>query len=238
MDAGLTLSLLLLGAASGVHCVGMCGGIVGAFSLRRTVFPRRELAARQVLFNAGRITTYALLGLAAGLAGQGFLALTNLQSALHLVASLVLVLAGLHLATGGRWPATLALLVRPLETLGAPLWRRVQPHAARLAGAPGPAAAYGAGLAWGALPCGLVYAALAAAAFAGTPAGGAAAMLAFGLGTAPWLLAAGFAAARLRGWLARPAARAAAGGTVLAFGAWGLAHAGEAASGITNFLCL
>jgi sulfite exporter TauE/SafE len=62
-------------------------------------------------------------------------------------------------------------------------------------------------------------------------------MLAFGLGTSPWLLAAGFAAARLRGWLARPALRAAAGGGVLAFGAWGLAHAGEAA-GIRALLCL
>jgi hypothetical protein len=238
VDAGLLLAMLLLGAASGVHCVGMCGGIVGAFSLRRTVFPRRELIARQALFNLGRVSTYAALGALAGSAGALVQSVAGTQAFLYVVANLVLVAAGLHLATGGRWPATLALLVRPLESLGAPLWRRVQPHAARLAGAPGPAAAYGAGLAWGALPCGLVYAALAAAAFAGTPAGGAAAMLAFGLGTAPWLLAAGFAAARLRGWLARPAARAAAGGTVLAFGAWGLAHAGEAASGITNFLCL
>jgi sulfite exporter TauE/SafE len=231
VDGGLLLSLLLLGAASGVHCVGMCGGIVGAFSLRRTVFPRRELVARQVLFNLGRISTYAALGAVGGLAGQLLLSFTQMQIVLQVLASLVLILAGLHLATGGRWLA-------PLESLGAPLWRRVQPLAARLAGAPGPGAAYGAGLAWGALPCGLVYAALAAAAFAGTPLGGAAAMLAFGLGTAPWLLAAGFTAARLRGWLARPLARAAAGGTVLAFGAWGLAHAGEAAAGLGNFLCL
>jgi len=51
-------------------------------------------------------------------------------------------------------------------------------------------------------------------------------MLAFGLGTAPWLLAAGAAAARLRAWMARRPVRLAVGGTVLGFGLWGLAHAG------------
>jgi sulfite exporter TauE/SafE len=50
-------------------------------------------------------------------------------------------------------------------------------------------------------------------------------MLAFGLGTLPWLLLAGLAAARLRAWMGRRALRVAAGGTVLAFGAFGLAHA-------------
>jgi sulfite exporter TauE/SafE len=76
------------------------------------------------------------------------------------------------------------------------------------------------------LPCGLVYGALTAAAFAGSPAGGAAAMLAFGLGTLPWLLAVGVGAARLRAWMGRRAVRLAAGGTVLGFGAFGLARAG------------
>ena len=56
-------------------------------------------------------------------------------------------------------------------------------------------------------------------------------MLAFGVGTLPWLLAAGVLAARLRGWLRLPLIRLGVGGTVLAFGAWGLAHAG------TTYLC-
>jgi sulfite exporter TauE/SafE len=49
-------------------------------------------------------------------------------------------------------------------------------------------------------------------------------MTAFGLGTLPWLLAAGVAAARLRGWMRRRPVRAAAGSLVIAYGAWGLAH--------------
>ena len=66
----------------------------------------------------------------------------------------------------------------------------------------------------------------AAAAFAGSPARGAAAMLAFGLGTLPNLLAIGVAAARLRGWAAHRAVRVAAGALVLGFGTYGLARAG------------
>jgi sulfite exporter TauE/SafE len=49
-------------------------------------------------------------------------------------------------------------------------------------------------------------------------------MAAFGLGTLPWLLAAGVAAARLRGWIQRRPVRAATGSLVAAYGAWGLAH--------------
>jgi sulfite exporter TauE/SafE len=131
----------------------------------------------------------------------------------------VLLFVGLHLA-GFTRP------MRWLERLGAPLWRRIQPMASRLIGRPGAAAAYGAGLAWGWLPCGLVYGALIAAALAASPAAGGAAMLAFGLGTLPWLLAAGVLAARLRSVLRLPMVRLGAGTAVLGFGAWGLAHAG------------
>jgi sulfite exporter TauE/SafE len=66
----------------------------------------------------------------------------------------------------------------------------------------------------------MVYAALGAAAFAGSPAQGALAMLAFGLGTLPFLLVAGGLADRLRAW------RPAAGAALLAFGVFGLANAG------------
>jgi hypothetical protein len=134
------------------------------------------------------------------------------------------VLVGLYLAGADR-------LLAPLEALGRPLWRRLQPLAARLLRArPEPTArmlarSYSAGLAWGWLPCAMVYAALAAAAFAGGPAAGALAMVAFGLGTLPFLLGAGWLAARLRDW------RRAAGAAVLGFGVYGLAHASAEAVG-------
>ena len=221
MQLGFLAAMAALGLASGVHCAGMCGGIVSAFSLvhRDTKRGGNPISIRLVLFNAGRISSYAVGGALAGAIGALGWYASGAQAALSVVASVVLALVGMHLA-GLRGPMRLA------ESWGVPLWRRIQPVAAGLARKPGIAPAYAAGLAWGWLPCGLVYGALSAAAFAGSPGEGAAAMLAFGLGTAPWLLAAGAAAARLRAWMAKKPVRLAVGGTVVGFGLWGLAHAG------------
>jgi sulfite exporter TauE/SafE len=212
MDAGFLLAMLALGLVSSVHCVGMCGGIVAAFSMRR-VIPIRQARAPLAAFHAGRLVTYAVLGAVAGIAGH----LLEAQVVLYVVANVALVLAGLHLAGFGP--------LSRLEALAAPLWRRLNPLLPARSG-------FLSGLLWGFLPCGLVYGALAAAAFAGSPSGGAAAMLAFGLGTLPLLVGAGAALSRLRGRLVRSLA----GGGVLAFGVYGLAHAGEVADGIRRGL--
>jgi sulfite exporter TauE/SafE len=236
----LPLAVLAAGFASGVHCIGMCGGIVGAFSARRALASGAPGLAkaewlRQLVFNAGRITSYAAAGaFVGGVGGVGVWVAGALpaQTALFVVANVMLVLMGLSLAGVGRG------LVR-LEALGAPVWRSVQPLAARLLPADTLPQSFAAGALWGWLPCGLVYGALAAAAFAGSPGRGALVMLAFGLGTLPNLLAAGLAAARLRAWTARRAVRIAAGLLVLGFGVSGLAHASGLAEGIRRgLLCL
>jgi sulfite exporter TauE/SafE len=216
LDFGIPLALFLLGLASGVHCVGMCGGIVTAFTAPQPLVPGRGMWRMQLAFNSGRIASYAAAGVLAGLAGAGAYAIAAApaQAALAAAANLMLVLIGLYLA-GVSGAATW------IERLGAPLWRQLQPLALRLR-----PHSFAAGAVWGWLPCGLVYGALAAAAATGSPARGALAMLAFGLGTLPWLLAAGMAAVRLRGWVSQRAFRVAAGSLVLGFGAWGLARAG------------
>jgi len=222
MDS-LPIVTLAAGFASGVHCVAMCGGIVTAFDASRVIRIRESGAwQRRVAFNLGRISTYSAAGAAAGTLGAAAYASGVLpaQQTLQVAASAMLIAVGLYLAGAGR-------LLSRVEALGLPLWRRLQPLAARLLQArTGPqlsarmlARSFTAGLLWGWLPCAMVYAALAAAAFAGSPARGALAMAAFGLGTLPFLLAAGWLAARLRAW------RVAFGGAVLGFGIYGLAHA-------------
>jgi sulfite exporter TauE/SafE len=227
----LPVAMLAAGLASGVHCVGMCGGIVAAFDNAgaRTI-PIREKTdwARRIAFNLGRLSTYAAAGTLAGALGAGVYASGALpaQQTLQVVTNLVLILIGLYLAGAGR-------LFARVEALGLPLWRRIQPSAARLLAARTLPRAYAAGLAWGWLPCGMVYAALAAAAFAGGAGRGALGMAAFGLGTLPFLLAAGWIAARLRRW------RFAAGVAVLGFGVYGLAGAQAVGEGIRRgLLCL
>jgi len=55
----LSLAALAAGFASGAHCIGMCGGIVGA----PPEWPR------QLAFNAGRMTSYAAAGALVGSLG-------------------------------------------------------------------------------------------------------------------------------------------------------------------------
>lgn len=230
MDASLPLALFGLGLASGLHCAGMCGGIVTAFSTHQ-LFPKNIIVRRQLAFNAGRITSYSLAGAAAGALGSVAAYASGAlwgQAALLVAANLLLILMGLYLLGAAN-------LLSRLEFLGAPLWKRIQPLAARALGARTLAGVYGAGALWGWLPCGLVYGALATATFAGGPAEGALAMFAFGAGTLPNLLAAGLAAAQLRRFMGRRGVRAAVGGVVLGFGAWGLAHAGGVGERIGRF---
>jgi sulfite exporter TauE/SafE len=236
--AGLLGAMFVAGLASGVHCVGMCGGIVAAFGTQRVIpvvtarTPRAADLARQLAFNGGRVTSYAAGGALAGLAGSlaSFMSgAMPVQTLLYAAANAMLVLVGLYLMGAGR------LLAR-LEALGGPLWRRLQPIAARGLAARTLPQAYLAGLAWGWLPCGLVYGALAASAFTGSPTSGALAMLAFGLGTLPNLLAAGVLAVQVRRWSAHRAVRVSAGAVVLAFGVLGFMHASGVADSLRRSL--
>ena len=209
----LPVALALGGFASGLHCAGMCGGISAGFTLVR----KEEVLKRQLAFNAGRITSYAVAGAIAGAlgsAGAYAAGVLPAQTLTLLFASAFALLAGIHLA-GYGFP-----LAR-LEKLGLPIWRRVQPFAARFLPARTLPQAYAAGLAWGWLPCGLVYGALAAAVFAGGALEGVIAMAGFGLGTLPWLLAAGVFAAKLRSAVKL---RAAGGMLLIALGGLGLAR--------------
>ena len=220
----LALALLLAGLASGLHCAGMCGGISGGFS----VLQRERVWQRQLALNGGRIASYAAAGALAGAlgsAGAYAAAVLPAQTILYLFSSALVSLAGIHLA--------FVLPMSGLERLGAPLWRRLQPLAARLLRASSLPQAFAAGMAWGWLPCGLVYGALLAAVFAGGAAQGALAMAFFGLGTLPWLFLAGVSAARLRGWSRLHELRRAAGVLLIGLGAWGLAHGVE-----QTLLCL
>lgn len=206
------LALFLIGLLGGTHCVGMCGGIVGALSMSGG--PRPTL---HVAYNAGRIVSYGLAGALAGGVGEAGVALSGglpIRLILFALANLTLVALGLYLMGVTR---TLAFA----EKLGHALWRRVQPLTRRFLPARTVAQAFPLGMLWGWLPCGLVYSALVAALTSGSAFRGAALMLAFGAGTLPTLLLAGLLAVRLNEYLARPVIRALAGMVVLSFGVWG-----------------
>ena len=229
MEAGYA-AVFLIGLLGGVHCIGMCGGIVGALTLQT---PRRSRAwSMHLAYSAGRIASYAAAGAIMGLIGGAGLMFNHIlpvQMLFYVLANLVLVGLGLYLAgMAGR-------LAR-LEWLGAWLWRRVQPYSARFLPADTVTKAFALGTLWGWLPCGLVYSVLATALVSGSAASGAGVMLAFGLGTLPNLLLAGMAFKRLREIAADRRLRLAAGALVAFFGFAGLARAANLAEHIRQGL--
>ncbi len=207
------LALFLVGLLGGTHCVGMCGGIVGALSMGAA--PRISL---HLAYNLGRIFSYGMAGALAGALGGASMVLSDqlpVRLTLYVLANLMLVALGLYLMG-----LTQALAFT--ERFGQKLWRHIQPFTRRFLPARTVAQAFPLGLLWGWLPCGLVYSALITAMTSGSALNGAGMMLAFGLGTLPNLLLAGLLAVRLREYAAKPGVRLAAGGLVLVFGAWGL----------------
>jgi uncharacterized protein len=187
------LPLVFLGGLLGsAHCIGMCGGFAVTIGINATgVLSNLE---RQLIYSAGRIFTYAFLGIAAGFAGLWIATRAtywiNAQAALCVLAGLVLTSQGL---------IALGLVPRRLSSTG--------PGAGSLCLARsfvGPFLASSrrpdvwlAGVLTGFLPCGLVYGFLALASSSASLSVGLMIMVLFGMGTAPLMILAGVGASLL-----------------------------------------
>ncbi|NHZ97529.1 sulfite exporter TauE/SafE family protein [Massilia sp. CCM 8734] len=249
MNAVNLIPVFVVGLLGSVHCVGMCGGIVSAFSavppapVGARAFPVAVMTqraafdggARVLAYNTGRIASYMTAGaLAGGLAGgaRTLAGLTAWQAGGYWLANLMLVILGLYLMDAWRGLAR-------LESLGQILWQRARPLMRFIVPLDSPLKMLALGALWGWLPCGMVYSVLMTAMFTGSGADGALVMLAFGLGTLPMLLAMGMAGARLRAALQQRAVRIGAGLVVLAFGVLGLVRAaGGGQAGWLDALCI
>jgi sulfite exporter TauE/SafE len=193
------------------HCIGMCGAIVVLFEQQAG---SSAGWTHRCVYNAGRLGFYALLGSIAGAGGAVITRVTGISTGLivlRLIAGALVIAIGLNLLF--NWSAT-----RFLEQAGAGIWRRLSPLARYFLPVSTLPRAFAAGLLWGALPCGLVYSAVALGATAGSPVGGALTMAAFWAGTAPAMILAGASAARLNQWRANRTFRAVAGVTMLVIG--------------------
>jgi len=240
------LPILIAGLAGSVHCAGMCGGIVSAFSVggptaapaRARVIPIARMGTggtaaitwaganvgplgHVLAYNTGRIGSYMLAGaIAGGIAGSiaSLAQMASAQLIAYWLANLMLVAMGLYLMDAWRGLAR-------IEALGGILWRRVQPLVKPLVPMDTPLKALALGGLWGWVPCGMVYSMLLTAMLSGTAFDGALVMGAFGLGTLPMLLAMGMAGSKLRQYLQKRSVRVACGLLVLGFGVLGLARA-------------
>jgi sulfite exporter TauE/SafE len=203
-----------LGLASSLHCIGMCGGISVLFGHSGQCDGSAAALREQALLHGGRIASYATLGTLAGSVGGAALAGLDAAAGHQLLRWAAAVSLGwIGLATAGLAPAPAFLVHASMPGRGAMrLMLQVPLTARRIAG----------GLAWGLLPCGMVYGALLFAMFAGSAMGGAIVMLGFGLGTLPALLAANLGFGRIRSALRARGAQRWLGGSMVTLAALSL----------------
>lgn len=182
MTIALLVAALLMGFFGSPHCLGMCGGLVTAFGLSMKEVSPTKRRALVATYHLGRLSSYAFLGLLAGLIGTTVLQpLMQGNSLPRIVLGLVLVFVGVTMLG--------APFLKNLERFGMRFWQYLSPIRQKVFPLNTFPRALSAGLLWGFLPCGLVYGALLIAVAAHNPLSGAALMFVFGLGTVPMLVA-------------------------------------------------
>jgi sulfite exporter TauE/SafE len=185
------------------HCIGMCGPIVVSLSLN---LKQRNPIAPHLLYNAGRIITYSILGGLMGATGSFTLVaahIAGIQKGALILAGIIIIIMGLAMS-GWFHLGRLSIDDHNPDGLISKGFKKLSQTKSTTAYLP-------IGLLLGLLPCGPVYTALIAAAGAGMKAGsimegitrGVLVMLFFGIGTIPAL----FLVAKLAdmGWLKKRA---------------------------------
>lgn len=208
----------LLGLFSSAHCLGMCGGIMGALSMAIPAQAQKKRWLILVAYNLARIVSYGLIALLLGRFAQE-LSVWGGQVILRWLAGLLLIAMGLYLANWWR-----GLIY--LETAGRYLWVYLQPLSKQLMPVNSVLKAMALGFLWGWLPCGLVYSALMFAMAQGSAIDAAIVMLAFGLGTLPAVLLSGVFAQTLNSWLQVKQLRWLFAVIIIVFGVWTLMGTG------------
>ncbi len=174
----LILTGFTLGLLSSFHCVGMCGPIALSIPVHQFAEWKKNLGV--FLYNLGRTLTYGILGLLIGLIGQS-LYLAKFQQYFSIIIGVIFLLFILN----NYWKLKLhfknKLLFNFYKVLQSKLAFLLQKRKVQHL--------FLIGILNGALPCGMVYLALTAAAATGTAANSLFFMLAFGFGTAPLMYA-------------------------------------------------
>ena len=207
---------LILGLVSSLHCVVMCGGVGGALSMtlgRTTAF--RDRASALMTAQAGKLISYVTAGAVVGAFGSSLYGLFDQHAAyavLQRLGALVLIWTAVSLTGILPSPTILARVFAPLSRWAWTEKRRGHGLSALMAG-----------LVWGLLPCGMVYAALMYAMLAGDAFHGGMVMLGFGLGVSPLLTASSLGVAWLGKSNRRPALQWSAGLALIAVSIFTLA---------------
>lgn len=178
------ISIAVLGSFG--HCVGMCGGIVIAYSSTKvkSQWNKTTQAIAHLLYSLGRVTTYTIIGAVMGFVGS-VVTFSNMTNAILLIITgLMMVLVGFSLLGKIKF-----LTVLEHSCSKSTLYQKTFK---KLLGSDSLFSFYFLGSLNGLLPCGFVYAFAIIAAGTASAFWGAMVMLIFGLSTIPALFSLGF----------------------------------------------
>jgi sulfite exporter TauE/SafE len=201
-----------LGLLSTPHCVAMCGSLVGAMLMgSRSSGSKQSPLMTVFLFGSGKLLAYVALGAIAGLGGLA-LAGTLAGPGVFLRALSALLMIGIGLYIAGWWRG-----IARLEKAGARLWQPLL-RRVRVLRLDQPGNQLLAGMAWGLLPCGIVYSMLGMALASADMLRGSLLMASFGLGTMPFVMSAGGLMKTVQNMFDNALVRQLAGGAMIVMG--------------------
>lgn len=178
------ITIAFLGAFG--HCIGMCGGIVIAYSGSKidSGWSRGKQAVAHLVYSLGRTLTYGMLGFVFGYLG-GVTTFSNVANGTLLIfAGLVMILAGVSLDGQVAFLSRLSAPLTENRLFGRAFRALLEENS--LFGL------FLLGLLNGFLPCGFVYFFAITAASTGSCVWGSLVMMVFGLSTIPALFSLGF----------------------------------------------
>ncbi len=182
--------MLGLGLVTSFHCVAMCGALVVTYAVKDG--PTGSVWHRltpHLTYQSAKIASYVVVGLVLGAIGAAF-DLAGIRGWVMLAAGLFMILLGINMT--GHFPLLRKLTLKPPKALVRALsTNRKKARAQALEGRTSLTTPLVFGLLTGLMPCGPLQAAQLTAAGTGSAATGAIAMLGFGLGTAPLMIAFG-----------------------------------------------
>jgi len=187
MDNISILSIIAVAFLGGFgHCLGMCGGIVIAYSSTKIDPKWHKLyqGAAHLTYSLGRITTYMIIGAVFGAIGGVVSFSATAIAVLTILAGVFMILAGLSIA------GKLQFLTLLEHSFSRSKW--YQKTFREILQTQSLYSFYLLGMLNGLLPCGLVYFFAVTAASTGSALWGAIVMLIFGLSTVPALMGLGF----------------------------------------------
>lgn len=163
--------LFIAGLLTSIHCVGMCGGIMLSQTVGNESNTKFEAMKPALLYNAGRVISYTILGGIIGAVGSVFSLSFTSKAAVQIIAGIFMIMMGLNMS-------------------GFSLFRKFQIKLPKSfckfknkEGSP-----FIVGLLNGFMPCGPLQTMQIFALGTGSPVKGALAMLVFSVGTVPLML--------------------------------------------------